>query len=95
MKQAAAQYHELIRQQEDFIHTMAAREDARATTPSVGSTAMLTPMMNEQQRALEASMSAASTVPYDRTIGGMTYYDRLTGQSETTCDVTTTPCITP
>jgi hypothetical protein len=37
-------------------------------------------MMSEQQRVLEESTTSASTVPYYRTIDGMTYYDRLTGR---------------
>jgi hypothetical protein len=37
-------------------------------------------MMSEQQRVLEDSTTSASTVPFYRTIDGMTYYDRLTGR---------------
>jgi hypothetical protein len=89
---------DLMRQQEDFIQTMAARttmRQAAAQSDDVMSQQedlihtlaaradARSPMMSEQQRILEESTTAAATVPYYRTIDGATYYDRLTSQDTT------------
>jgi hypothetical protein len=55
-------------------------QGATASPASIGASPAVMPMMNEQQRTLEESTTAANTVAYYRTIGGMTYYDRLAGQ---------------
>jgi hypothetical protein len=53
------------------------------TLQGVGGAGALMPMMTEQQRTLEESTTAASTVPYYRTIDGVTDADRLTSQGTT------------
>lgn len=79
-----AQYDDdLMAQQASAIHTMTTRQAALAAASS------------EQQRYLEESTTAADTVTYYRTLDGATYYDRITGQQETSCTVVPAPCDMP